>query len=59
MSTTYIIDKMSASKEITIDCIDTWEGSGEEHEEYKMNTIEKNFDDNTNYSLKNAIISAF
>ncbi|MBU3607487.1 class I SAM-dependent methyltransferase [Polynucleobacter nymphae] len=54
-STCYLIEKLAASKEIEIHCIDTWEG-GVEHKkggvaEVDMSDVEKRFHHNTKMAI--------
>ena len=49
-SACYLIEKLAASKEIEIHCVDTWEG-GLEHNKLGMSDVEKRFHHNTKIAI--------
>jgi predicted O-methyltransferase YrrM len=54
-SACYLIDKLSASQEIELHCVDTWEG-GVEHQtaDYNMTDVELRFHQNTKLAISRA-----
>lgn len=56
-STCYLIEKLAASKDIKLHCVDTWEGGIEHKEggfvETNMSAVEKRFHNNTKLATSN------